>query len=156
MKAKNIIGRTIQVNFPQIGVKNVYTRVDTGAKTCAIWVSSIVRHGDDMLEVIFFDKGSSYFTGETISFKEFSETVVASSNGKAEHRYKVKLQTELSGRKINASFTLADRSNQSYPVLLGRNILRNKFVVDVSVGDVNLESEVRRTKKLKKLLIQGL
>ena len=49
-------------------------------------------------------------------------------------RYKVKIPVVVKGRKIKANFTLADRSAQVYPVLVGRNILRGKFVVDVKGG----------------------
>ena len=43
----------------------------------------------------------------------------------------IKMLVIISGKKIRARFTLANRSTQKYPVLVGRNILRRKFVVDV-------------------------
>ncbi len=152
MKAKDIIGQAARINLPDLGVDNVHARVDTGAKTCAIWASTIVRKDDNTLEVIFFGQDSPHYTGRAIQFKDFSETVVASSNGEAEHRYKIKLTVTVQGRTIYASFTLADRAHQSYPVLLGRNILRNKFIVDVSIGDVHTESEKKRSVQLQEIL----
>jgi hypothetical protein len=50
----------------------------------------------------------------------------------SEERYKVKLLVVVNNRQIRAWFTLTDRSKRSYPVLLGRNVLHRKFIVDVS------------------------
>ena len=38
---------------------------------------------------------------------------------------------------MKAKVTLADRSGQIYPMLIGRNILRNKFIVHVAEGDID-------------------
>jgi len=40
-------------------------------------------------------------------------------------------------RVIRAEFSLANRGSMRFPVLLGRKLLRNKFVVDVSLKDVS-------------------
>lgn len=43
----------------------------------------------------------------------------------------MKLTVKLEERTIDALFTLADRTRQEYPVLIGRNLLRGNFLVDV-------------------------
>ena len=65
-----------------------------------------------------------------------------------QQRYKVKLRVILDNRVINATFTLADRSSQVYPVLVGRNILRGKFIVDVHKGSPLKSLESFRTKQI--------
>ena len=145
-----IIGRSEQLRFPIFGDCTVFARIDTGARTSSIWASKVVRDGD-LLKVIFWGEGFPLYTGEEIEFESFGETVVASSNGAAEHRYKVRVLVELHGKKIRATFTLADRSTQAYPVLVGRNILRNKFVVDVSRGDVPVDAEKMRSAALREI-----
>lgn len=146
-----IIGRVEKLDFPQIEAKDVHARIDTGARTSAIWVSHAVEQPDG-LAVIFFDKKSPHYTGKTHYFKEFSLIMVASSNGQAEARYRVRLSVVLHGRKINAHFTLADRSTQVYPVLVGRNVLRGKFIVDVKQGQPQLDAEKRRAQELRSLV----
>jgi hypothetical protein len=125
MDSHHIIGEIEHINFPEISSKSVIARIDTGAHSSAIWVSSIVKTNQG-LEVIF------YYDGQPIIFSEYSQTIVRSSNGIHEKRYKVKLLVVIDGRRIRAWFTLADRSKQKYAVLIGRNVLRSKFVVDVS------------------------
>ena len=72
---------------------------------------------------------------------EYDKIVVQSTIGEAEERYKIQLLIELSGRRIRASFTLANRSRQVYPVLVGRNVLSGKFIVDVSIGEAHVKKQ---------------
>lgn len=127
-----IIGQAERIKFPLLNLK-VHARVDTGARTSAIWASS-TREVNGVLEVIFLGKSHEAYTGTVLTFHEYTQDVVTSSTGHTDVRYKVKMPVIVKGRKINASFTLADRSAQVYPVLVGRNILRGKFVVDVKGG----------------------
>jgi hypothetical protein len=150
---KTVIGRAEVLNFPEKGLLKVPARIDTGAKTSAIWASSIKKAGNE-LHVVFLGEGMPGYTGVTHVFTSFDRIVVASSNGQTEKRYKIKLLVELKGRKIRASFTLADRSTQVYPVLVGRNILRGKYVVDVHVGEPLLQAERARAKALQESLTE--
>jgi len=93
------------------------------------------------------------YTGYVYIFDEYEVRVVASSNGHSERRYAVKLLITVAGRKIRAHFTLTDRSTQVYPVLLGRNVLRGKFVVDVKLGEPLIEAERAKTQVLRSKLI---
>jgi hypothetical protein len=145
-----IIGRSEIVSFPDITEAVVYARIDTGAKTSSLWASHIKVVGD-RLEVIFFGKGHNAYTGKKFYFDEFTHSMVASSNGIAELRYKVKLLVTIEGKYIRASFTLANRHKQAYPVLIGRNILRGKFLVDVTLGKVHEEAETARSQSLQRL-----
>lgn len=150
-KPKKMIGRVEVVKLPEQGV-SVHARIDTGAQTSAIWASK-VRLSNGRLYFRLFDENSSHFSDVDISTKDFSETVVASSNGNSELRYKVKLGILLKGRKIKASFTLTDRSSQVYPILIGRNVLRGKFIVDIKKGKPQHDKEKLRTKQLRKAII---
>jgi len=148
---KKLIGRAAQISFPELGFANVATRIDTGARTSSLWASSVKEH-EGQLEVIFFAPGSEHYTGEKHTFAEYDQTVVASSTGHAQSRYKVRLLVGIRGKRIRAWFTLADRSTQVYPVLIGRNVLAGKFVVDVKKGQVLKEAEEQRTEALKSQL----
>ncbi len=149
MKQKNIIGRAELVNFPGLGLSKVNARIDTGAQTSAIWASKITET-DKGLEVIFFGPASKHYTGQKIIFDNYELTVVASSTGHTEVRYKIRLLVVVEGRIIKARFTLANRAKQVYPVLVGRNILLHKFIVDVSLGGGILPAKEReRTTKIR-------
>jgi hypothetical protein len=151
MTATIVIGQTEEILLPEVNTEATHARVDTGAKTSAVWVSR-VQVKPQGLEVVFFGKGSPLYTGKPVLFTEYAETVVASSNGSSERRYKVRLLCGIAGKKIRAWFTLADRSKQVYPVLVGRNILRGKFLVDVKLRSSLPDQERERSQVLQGLL----
>ena len=42
----------------------------------------------------------------------------------------IKVRVELAGRNFYFQFTVADRSEMKYPVLIGQNILKKNFIID--------------------------
>jgi hypothetical protein len=149
MTELTIIGRAERAELPDIAVKGVPVKVDTGADASSIWASSVEKEGDD-LRVVFFSEESSFYTGEAHIFSkgDYTVTRVANSFGHRELRYKVKLRIKLKGRMINGTFTLSDRSKKLYPILIGRSLLTKKFLVDVSKGNPLRGAEQERAKKL--------
>lgn len=153
-----IIGRAEKASFPELEIFNVPARVDTGAKTSAVWASNIAVDSNGKLNFSLFDSHSSYYNGQIIKTRSYAVTVVASSMGNLEKRYKVRLLFKIRGKKIRGSFTLANREQQVYPILIGRNILRGKFIVNVKKGKVLYDAEKKRTVELRssfKLRTQG-
>lgn len=145
-KTKKMIGRAEKVSFPELGAENIPARVDTGAKTSSVWATDISEHGG-LVSFTLFGKSSQFYTGE-VHTAPFEKIIVASSIGEAQERYKVRILVKLKGKKIRARFTLADRSQQAYPILLGRNVLRGKFVVDVAGGKPLYKEERQRSRQL--------
>ena len=143
MSDLQIIGPVETVNFPELNISGVPARVDTGAKTSTVWASGIIEnHG--MLQFVLFGPDSPLYTGKVLQFHKYSLRTVISSIGESEERYIVRLLVGLKGRKIRATFTLANRSHQAYPMLVGRNILKGKFMVDVKLGPPLIGKEHRQ------------
>lgn len=150
MKPKvHIIGGTEKVSFPTLNVKKVAAKVDTGADISSIWCSDITR-GKEGIECVFFGLGSPHYTGEKYLFKkgDYKISRVHSSFGHRQKRYKVKLPVVIGGRRILASFTLADRSAKNYPVLVGRRLLARKFLVDVTLTPARIRKRFKRANKV--------
>lgn len=147
-KLVNTIGRVENISFPKLGIINVPAKVDTGAKTSSIWATNIKLDEQGNLSFCLFGRSYSKFDGKKIITKNFRETIVISSMGISEQRYKVKLSVRVQGRLIRASFTLSNRSRQLYPILIGRNILRGKFIVDVKAGSPHIQHEQEYSKNL--------
>jgi len=145
--AKKLIGRAETISFPEHGIEKVPARIDTGARTSAIWASTMQERGN-VLYYTLFDKSSPFYTGEVLKTVQFKKVMVASSIGESQERYKIRLLIKLKGKKIRARMTLADRSQQAYPVLVGRNVLRGKFVVDVEGGKPLYHEERQRSEQL--------
>ncbi|NCO10711.1 hypothetical protein GW746_02545 [Candidatus Saccharibacteria bacterium] len=154
VKEKVTIGRSEKVSLPELGVKNIPARIDTGATITSVWASSI-RESEQGLSFILFDEGSEFFTGSSVTIADYGRRVVSSSMGHVEVRYTVQLLVSLRGRRIRARVTLADRSTQTYPILIGRNILRNKYIVDVASGDLLSAKEAQRRRELDSKLEGG-
>jgi hypothetical protein len=150
-KELRLIGRAEKVDFPELGLEGVPARIDTGARSSAVWASEF-QEEDGVLSFVFFSSSSPHYTGERYRSQEFRKSVVASSNGQAQERYAVRLLLKLKGKKIRSLFTLADRSSQVYPVLIGRRALYGKFLVDVRAGRPLRKKERRRSKALQSLL----
>jgi len=142
-KPKKIIGRADKIDLPEQDMFAIPSKVDTGAKTSAIWATNI-HEQDGKLTFTFFGPQSPLYTGKEYVFSKFERVVVASSIGAEQPRFKISMLVKIRGKKIRASFTLADRSQQAYPVLIGRNALRGKFVVDVQTGRPDRQAENSR------------
>lgn len=154
MKELTIIGRAEKADLPEINVTKLPVKVDTGADRSSIWAHHI-KEANGLLQVIFLGPESKHYTGEVVTFQEksFSITRVANSFGHKEVRYRVKLFIRINGRAIRGTFSLADRSNKLYPVLIGRSLLSGKFLVDVTKGSPLIKEERARKRRLEKELI---
>ena len=144
--AKNIIGSTEYVEIA--GIKNVPAKIDTGADSSAIWASDINMEEDGTLVFSLFDKKSPLFTGKRLKTTDYKVKSIRSSHGDTQIRYRVKLPLKLSGKSFETIFTLANRSRNNYPVLIGRRTIKGEFLVDTSKTNVKQESSPTTTIRL--------
>lgn len=133
-KGPATIGRVTIIDFPKFGIQGIPAKVDTGADASSVWASNIKERAGK-LSFTLFGPGSPYYSGEIISTKYYQIRSIKNSFGHTEFRYKVRLQITLEGRVINVSFSLADRSDNRFPVLIGRRTLHGRFLIDVSRDD---------------------
>ncbi|HVC36379.1 MAG TPA: RimK/LysX family protein [Candidatus Dormibacteraeota bacterium] len=141
------IGQAEEINFPELKLSAIPARIDTGAQTSAIW-ATVIDEQDGILGFVLFDSDSPYYSGVMHKTRNYEKRKIVSSIGNIEQRYVVKLLIELKGRKIRASLSLANRSRQVYPMLVGRNVLRGKFVVDVKHGQPIVKKKQQISGKL--------
>ena len=129
-KSLKIIGNSTKIKITEI--KGIPAKIDTGATISSIWASDIKITPDNKLEFCLFAPESEFYTGEKITVDEFKVRNVRNSTGHEAIRYMVTLPTVIKGKRIRVSYTLADRSRNDFPVLIGRRALLGKFLVDVS------------------------
>jgi len=153
MSNLEVIGRVEKISFPDLGFKNVPAKVDTGADICSIWATG-VHEDNGTLKFKLFGKKSKFYTGHeiTINKPDYLLTRIANSFGERELRYVVKLQVKIGSKTIRSSFTLANRSRKTYPVLIGRKLLNKKFLVDVSKGSPLTKIEQAKKARLQEEL----
>jgi ribosomal protein S6--L-glutamate ligase len=110
------IGETEPCVIHRITQSEVTARVDTGAKYCSLHVDNIDVNGD----FVKFSRGD-------ITYKVPISKMVKirhASIGDAVRRPVIKLDISVRGLRANqVEFTLNDRSNMKYEVLIGRNAL---------------------------------
>ncbi|MDY6840436.1 MAG: RimK/LysX family protein [Pseudomonadota bacterium] len=132
LKGKVIVGEVENFYLAEPGL--IYkARIDSGAETSSIDARNITRFERDGSNWVRFDvpvPGDDTFV--TLE-KEISRRVrvIQASSEEAEHRVVVELQFFMGDHQQVAEFTLADRTNLTYQVLVGRNILRDVMLVDV-------------------------
>lgn len=132
---KRTIGRIDKIDLPEFQLEGIACKVDTGAATSAIHchhVHVIEKDGTRLLSFSLLDPEHTAYNNKTFLTSHFQERIVKSSTGQAEMRYVIETPVVLFGEQFYTQFTLADREQMRFPVLLGRRLLRKKFIVDVS------------------------
>ncbi len=130
MKKMKTLGAREIISFPLLGIDEIEARVDTGAKSSSLHaekIEEIEKKGVSFVAFVVPAAGNRRFETD-----EFTVRRIKSSNGQIERRYAVQITAMLYGEKYKTDFTLASRPTMKFPVLLGRRILKNNFVVDVS------------------------
>lgn len=135
-----ILGRSDRVDLPRLGLSNIHAKVDTGAYNCSLHCGH-AKVVDGKLEFVLLDEEHPEFTGIKYTFKRFKQREIKNSFGEAELRYVIKTSIRIFGHRIRAEFSLSNRGNLKFPVLLGRKILRNRFLIDVTQKDLYFNSK---------------
>lgn len=124
-----IIGRREFINFPLLNIEHVEAKIDTGAYTCAIDCNHIELKTENGKQLLAF----RLFNNTTYQIEDFTRKKIKNSFGEMEERYIIKTLIVIGGKKINTTISLSDRGNMRYPVLIGRRLLKGKFIIDVNL-----------------------
>lgn len=133
---KRTLGRVDKFDFPKLDLYEIDVKMDTGAYTSAIHCSTIIEENNS-LRCVFYSKGHPNFSSKEVTFTEYSFTNVKSSNGIKENRYKVKSEVIIFGKTYKINLTLSTRDDMRFPVLIGRQFLKRKFLVDVDLQNLS-------------------
>lgn len=113
-------------------------RLDTGAKTSSLHAVDVVEFERDGTKWVRFkvplQAHKENYKGELptlIYERPVADTVlIKRKNAHVQLRYVVEMAFCIDGREHEAEFSLADRGNFNYPVLLGRRFLGDVALVD--------------------------
>ena len=131
MYTRKLIGATALVDFPELKLSRVMSKIDTGALSGALHATDIREVADKKgRKVLEFNP---FGNPENRTRKsDFSQRRVRSSNGQVEIRYLIDTTVVIEGQEYPISISLTDRSQMKKAVLIGRYFLHdNSFVVDV-------------------------
>ncbi|MBL7862973.1 MAG: ATP-dependent zinc protease [Cyclobacteriaceae bacterium] len=136
------LGRSDRVDLPGLGLTDIHAKIDTGAYNCSLHCSR-AEIVDGNLEFVLLDEEHPEFTGMKFVFKKFDRREIRNSFGEAELRYVIKTTIKIYDYLIRAEFSLSNRGNLKFPVLLGRKILRDRFLIDVTKKDLSYQNKTQ-------------
>lgn len=148
---KKTIGRRELVSFPQLDIENIEAKIDTGAYTSAIHCSDIheetLPDGSRIIALDLLDPSHPQYNHKKLEFREYDLREIKSSFGEVQERYVIRTRIKFFNEEIEAEFSLSDRSDMKYPVLIGRKLLKNRFIVDVARKNLAHKFKIKQKQK---------
>lgn len=140
---KIIVGSEEWCAFSDLGVPAIKARVDSGAKTSSIHAFNIQPFRRDGVPWVSFEIHPLQNNRATVIRCEkpvSDKRVVKSSSGVAETRYVIRSVLEIGEASWEIELTLANRDSMGYRMLLGREAMIGRLIVDPSqecvLGDI--------------------
>ena len=127
-----IIGEIENVTFKSKDLR-LKARIDTGATTSSIGALDLQpfeRDGKKWLRFTVKDPVIERFVDFERPVVRIAE--IKRHGAEAQKRPVVKMKVMLGDVEMEREFSLTDRSKYTFPVLIGRNVLSGKFLVDVN------------------------
>ena len=134
------------VSLPELTSARIPAKIDTGARTSSLHATEIERFDRDGHRMLRFqlDIGDGRSEPVTVEVPHADRRTVTSSNGEAQERYIIKTWTVIGDTRFPAEFSLADRSDMKFPILIGRTALRRRFLVDSGRSYLQSSAEERQ------------
>ncbi len=130
-KELDSIGWREWVSFPELKIKTIKAKIDTGARTSALHVSNIK---------IFKRTNKVTFTIHPVQRKRnpvinttaelIGERSVKSSNGDTTIRPVIKIKLKIGKRVFSIELTLVNRDLMGFRLLLGRSAMKKRYLVN--------------------------
>ena len=133
-RKKRVVGWRENAALPDLKIKQVIAKIDTGANIATI----------DAADIKFFTRKDVKYVKFTV--KKRNNTVrktsaplagfkrIKSSNGDVERRPYIKTDILMDGITKNIELTLTDRGPMDYTMLIGRKALGRRWIVNPSIS----------------------
>ena len=128
-----IIGAVESADLPDLGIRNLPVRVDTGAATSALHVENLEEFKRGGRNWVSFDLHPDIHNvdlGVRITTPIKGRKKVKSSTADRELRIVIDTTLRLGSQEWTIQLTLANRAEMTYPMLLGRAAMAGRFLVD--------------------------
>ncbi len=127
------IGWREWVALPELGVTRIKAKIDTGARSSALHafaVERVRRRGKDVVRFAIHPLQRSSRREVVAEAEMVDERTVRSSNGVHALRPVIITRIELLGETWPIELTLASRDEMGFRMLLGRQAMRGRFLID--------------------------
>ncbi|WP_327078686.1 ATP-dependent zinc protease family protein [Kytococcus aerolatus] len=133
-RAPVLVGWREWVTLPDVGVPWIKAKIDTGARTSALHAFDMLEWRDDrgVARVTFWVNPWQKSAADAVRLTRpvHDRRSVRSSSGHTEQRVVVLLDLVLREERTTAEVTLTSRDEMGFRMLIGREALRQGFVVD--------------------------
>lgn len=130
-----IIGSEEWCQFPDLNIPGIKARVDSGAKTSSIHAFNIQKFRKNGDKWVSFEVHPLQNDNRTSVFCEapvIDQRVIKSSSGTSEKRYVIRSRMLLGSDQYDIELTLTNRDSMGYRMLLGREAMENRVLVNPS------------------------
>jgi len=121
------------VQLPEEGIPWIKAKLDTGAQTSALHavkVEEFARDGVAWVRFVVHPWQRSVEDTATVELPVHDRRRVRSSSGHVQERFVVLMPLVLAGRTVVAEVTLTNRDSMGFRMLIGREVLRQGFLVN--------------------------
>ena len=127
-----LIGWREWLALPALGLPAIKAKVDTGARSSSLHVTSLDAFERDGHTWLRFAVAPRRAGGRLVACEApaVDRRDVTDSGGRTTQRWFVHTDIVLGGRRFKAEINLTDRGDMLFPMLLGRSALRGRFRID--------------------------
>lgn len=133
MSKKIVIGKEEWCAFPELGLPAIKARVDSGAKTSSLHAFNIHTFQKDGKKYVHFDIHPIQDNRKIIQSclgLEVDRRDIKSSSGEKEKRYVIRTPITLGQETWDIEVTLTNRDSMGYRMLLGREAMKERVLID--------------------------
>ena len=133
LQSKIILGSEEWCSFPELGIPIIKARVDSGAKTSALHAINIAPFKKESQNWVKFDINPIQNNVKTVIHCEaplVDKRIVKSSSGFREERYVIQTNLEIGDSNWGIEMTLTNRDSMGFRMLLGREAMSGRVLVD--------------------------
>ncbi len=115
--------------LPELGVRRLKAKFDTGARACALHAHKfeIVEKGKDQYIRFKLRETSKWRTCKCIGYR-----IIKDTGGRVSERPAIMTPIVVGGERFEMEVCLTDRSNMRHRLIIGRQEIRGRFLVDAS------------------------
>ena len=133
-REKKVVGWKEQVALPDLKIKSVIAKIDTGANLATIDADDIKFVTRKNVKYVKFTVKKRNNTVRKTSAPLAGFKRIRSSNGDVERRPYIKTDILMDGITKNIELTLTDRGPMDYTMLIGRKALGRRWIVNPSIS----------------------
>jgi hypothetical protein len=144
-----IIGWREQLALPDLGIPEVKAKIDTGARSSALHafdVETFERDGKPMVRFKVHPYQRDAQRTVTAEAELIDQRQVRNSGGQAQVRPVIETTVELNGYTFPIELTLTNRDSMGFRMLLGRQAVRRRFLVDAGKSFLHSSTGIGKVK----------